>query len=79
MKKAKAYSEYPLRACLSLHFCRFCRRDIVMGETYFDGGYGRRSHEGCKPPCQYAKGGGGRTCSHPEGDGHKGDHYFMCH
>lgn len=31
-----------------------------------------------KDPCDFVRGGGGRTCAHPAGDGHRGDHYFEC-
>lgn len=31
-----------------------------------------------RPRCGFARGGGGRLCAHPEGEGHKGDHYFEC-
>ena len=36
-----------MRICMYLHHCAVCDRDIVAGQAYFDGGYGRRAHESC--------------------------------
>jgi hypothetical protein len=32
---------------MTLHQCAICGQDIVHGERYFDGGYGKRAHEKC--------------------------------
>lgn len=40
-------ARYPVRTCRSLHHCEICGRDIVLGEQYHDGGYGRRIHVRC--------------------------------
>ena len=47
MNRRRDWTRYPLRTCNSLHFCEICRKDITLGERYFDGGYGRRAHEKC--------------------------------
>lgn len=43
----KSYTIYKLRTCMTLHQCAICGQDIVHGERYFDGGYGKRAHEKC--------------------------------
>ena len=47
MKRKRPWSAYPMRICMYLHHCAVCDRDIVAGQAYFDGGYGRRAHESC--------------------------------
>lgn len=50
MKKELDYinwKKYPMRKCRSMHECYCCRKEIKDGETYFDGGYGRRAHQSC--------------------------------
>lgn len=37
----------PTRTCRSLHHCCFCGADIVIGDTYRDGGYSKRAHDEC--------------------------------
>lgn len=37
----------PLRRCYTMHACKLCAETIRDGQRYFDGGYGRRAHEGC--------------------------------
>lgn len=37
----------PLRVCRYLNHCELCDQDIVAGQEYRDGGYGRRVHELC--------------------------------
>jgi hypothetical protein len=46
-KKRIAWKKYPLRVCRWLNSCRVCSRNIVAGESYFDGGYNIRAHEAC--------------------------------
>lgn len=41
------YFNYPTRTCRSLHECGICGLKIVLGDQYFDGGYGRRAHLRC--------------------------------
>lgn len=36
-----------IRTCRSLHHCEICKRDITVGQRYFDGGYSKRAHESC--------------------------------
>lgn len=43
----KPYNEYPLRICRTLHECNICRKPIMCGEYYYDGGYSRRVHKDC--------------------------------
>lgn len=38
---------YPVRRCLSMHLCRVCRHDIILGQEYYDGGHDRRAHILC--------------------------------
>ena len=40
-------TKYPIRTCYSLHHCEVCRKDITLGQRYFDGGYSRRAHVTC--------------------------------
>ena len=51
-KKPIDYRKYPVRMCMTCHHCEICKRSIVIGETYYDGGYSRRAHVNCvdKPP-----------------------------
>jgi len=42
----KIVKRYLLRHCLSLHECALCGRPILLGQHYYDGGYGRRYHAG---------------------------------
>jgi hypothetical protein len=46
-QKQRNFRKYTARRCMSLHFCEVCRKDIALGELYFDGGYGRRAHVEC--------------------------------
>lgn len=46
-KGRRAFTAYPIRTCRTLHECYICRKDIVLGQMYFDGGYGRRAHVDC--------------------------------
>lgn len=39
--------KYPLRTCIWMDECRLCKKKIVSGEQYYDGGYGRRFHKRC--------------------------------
>lgn len=41
------WKKYPARVCNSLHYCRICDGDILLGESYYDGGYGKRAHVIC--------------------------------
>jgi hypothetical protein len=41
------FLKYPMRRCQTLHTCALCEDHIVMGERYYDGGYGRRAHVDC--------------------------------
>jgi hypothetical protein len=55
-KPHKPWREYPLRQCRTLHYCEACKKDILLGEMYYDGGYGRRVHEDCVCEiCGYAR------------------------
>ena len=47
MSKAKELHRYPLRVCKSLHHCTVCKKDIVSGQQYFDGGLNKRCHANC--------------------------------
>jgi len=48
MKKTKRLMEtYPVRGCTTIHTCCLCKKDIRFGESYHDGGYGRRAHTIC--------------------------------
>lgn len=39
-----------VRKCYTLHECCLCQSNILNGEAYFDGGYGRRAHAKCADP-----------------------------
>ena len=39
--------KYKIRTCLTMHECKICGRTISCGESYYDGGYGRRAHTRC--------------------------------
>lgn len=39
-----------LRTCRWLHECAHCGQNITDGQLYYDGGYGRRTHEECGYP-----------------------------
>ena len=41
------WKKYKKRHCYTLHECALCGEDILLGEFYYDGGYGRRAHEQC--------------------------------
>ena len=41
------YLKFKIRRCKSLHYCEECQKDIIYGQTYFDGGYGKRAHTWC--------------------------------
>lgn len=45
--RAIDWTKYPSRVCQMMHHCRICRLDILLGDAYFDGGYGRRAHVSC--------------------------------
>lgn len=45
--KIRNWEKYPLRLCYSVHFCKICGFDIILGQHYFDGGYRRRAHKEC--------------------------------
>lgn len=49
MRRVVDFSRYPIRQCQSLHFCQKCGKDILLGQLYFDGMYGRRAHVECLP------------------------------
>ena len=49
-KKPINWTKYKVRTCLSLHHCEICQHDIVVGQSYHDGGYGRRAHVECVDP-----------------------------
>lgn len=65
---------YRVRTCQTLLECAVCGGRILLGQTYHDGGYGRRAHTDCvssppatKPePCRWC-GGDGSTCVRNEG------------
>jgi len=44
---AAQMAAYRIRCCYSLHGCNLCQQDITLGQTYHDGGYGKRSHTEC--------------------------------
>jgi hypothetical protein len=46
-KKTTRWIDRPLRTCRSLHHCSVCDKAITIGQSYFDGGYGKRAHEAC--------------------------------
>lgn len=46
-KKKADYRKYKIRVCHTLHYCNVCKRNIYAGQSYHDGGYGRRCHTGC--------------------------------
>lgn len=37
----------PRRTCKSLHHCFLCGQAILLGQEYYDGGYGHRAHVEC--------------------------------
>lgn len=39
--------EKKLRTCRTLQFCCICKKDIRLGEQYYDGGYNKRAHKLC--------------------------------
>jgi hypothetical protein len=41
------YTKYKKRICRYVHHCAICKKDIVAGEEYYDGGYSRRAHVEC--------------------------------
>jgi hypothetical protein len=41
------YLKYPVRICRTVHHCEACDKDIVFGEKYHDGGFGKRAHFLC--------------------------------
>lgn len=40
-------ADYRVRQCTTVHGCALCDRDIMRGDRYHDGGYGRRAHVSC--------------------------------
>jgi hypothetical protein len=46
-KKNIDWQKYPRRHCVWLNTCRICKKDIISGQGYFDGGYGIRAHIKC--------------------------------
>ncbi len=46
-KTRKPIWEYKIRTCLTMHECSVCRKQIRLGDRYFDGGYGYRAHVLC--------------------------------
>jgi len=47
--RPRDYAKYRARLCNSLHFCEVCQKSITFGQSYHDGGYGRRAHTTCVP------------------------------
>jgi hypothetical protein len=41
------YGKYPVRTCRTLQHCELCGRDITHGNSYHDGGPGKRAHVLC--------------------------------
>lgn len=46
-------TKYPLRVCQYLNSCRICKKSILNGQQYYDGGYGRRFHKECAQGCNH--------------------------
>lgn len=46
-KSHKPWKEYPLRTCSYLNECAICKKPILSGEQYYDGGYNLRVHKTC--------------------------------
>jgi hypothetical protein len=42
------YGKYQVRVCRSLHHCEICGKDITHGNSYHDGGLGKRVHVLCE-------------------------------
>jgi len=42
-----ALAKRPVRICRTLHHCAICQTEIIIGQKYYDGGYGRRAHKNC--------------------------------
>lgn len=53
--KSGRWLSYRVRTCYSLHECALCGSAIVIGQTYYDGGYGRRAHEDCVKGMTFAQ------------------------
>lgn len=47
MRKKRYFTDYPIRTCRTYHTCAVCCESIYIGESYHDGGYGRRVHVKC--------------------------------
>lgn len=47
MEHLASLSTAPLRKCNSLHTCCLCPHPIVLGDLYYDRGYGKRAHRAC--------------------------------
>lgn len=47
MARKRLLETYPERLCLSVHECCLCKNKITYGQSYHDGGYGRRAHTQC--------------------------------
>jgi len=47
IKKEIDWKIYPIRKCYSMHECLICGDTIVLGDVYYDGGFGKRAHEKC--------------------------------
>lgn len=47
MRSPINYAKYPVRTCRTLCQCQLCGKDITYGNSYHDGGYGRRAHVLC--------------------------------
>lgn len=46
-KRRPDWMKYPRRKCFSLYSCEVCKESILLGQFYYDGGFGRRAHETC--------------------------------
>ena len=46
-RKKRKLSELPVRCCYTLHKCCVCKKPIIDGQHYFDGGVRRRIHIDC--------------------------------
>lgn len=47
MEAKTLYTKYKIRTCRTLHFCAICQGRIEYGQKYYDGGYGKRTHDLC--------------------------------
>jgi len=46
-KPHKPWKEYPLITCSSMNECTICKKPILLGDKYYDGGYNLRAHKRC--------------------------------